>query len=102
MNDSSELFNKLVRSRQDNLPASEKKRGRPPTGKRSNPDWISRNFYIQKETDLEVETQLLKLKHLGHNLDKSELVDALLVAWVKWQKGENSDFQLGGISPRQK
>jgi len=79
-----------------------KKRGRPATGKRSDPDWIGRTYYIRKETDFDVEDELVKLKRAGINLDKSELVDFLLGAWVKWRNGENIDIQISEISPRRK
>ena len=81
---------------------STKKRGRPATGKRSDPDWIGRTYYIRKETDFDIEDELIKLKRAGINLDKSELVDFLLAAWVKWRKGENIDFYISEISPRRK
>jgi len=81
---------------------SSKKRGRPATGKRSDPDWIGRTYYIRKETDFDVEDELVKLKRAGINLDKSELVDFLLAAWVKWRKGENIDTHISEISPRRK
>lgn len=79
-----------------------KKRGRPATGKRSDPDWIGRTYYIRKETDFDIEDELIKLKRAGINLDKSSLVDFLLAAWVKWRKGENIENQISEISPRQK
>lgn len=79
-----------------------KKRGRPATGKRSDPDWIGRTYYIRKETDFDIEDELVKLKRAGINLDKSELVDFLLAAWVKWRKGENIEFQMSEISPWRK
>ena len=79
-----------------------KKRGRPATGKRSDPDWIGRTYYIRKETDFDVEDELIKLKREGINIDKSELVDFLLAAWVQWRNGENIDIQLSEISPRRK
>ena len=79
-----------------------KKRGRPATGKRSDPDWIGRTYYIRKETDFDIEDELVKLKRAGVNLDKSELVDFLLGAWVKWRNGENIDIQMSEISPRRK
>ena len=79
-----------------------KKRGRPATGKRSDDAWIGRTFYIQRETDLDAETELLNLKRQGIELDKSELVDKLLSAWAKWRQGENIDFLLSEISPIQK
>ena len=79
-----------------------KKRGRPATGKRSDPNWIGRTYYIRKETDFDIEDELVKLKRAGINLDKSELVDFLLGAWVKWRKGENIEIQMSEISPRRK
>ena len=120
---SGDMFKKLVKQRQKSeseTPAPEqpveptqpkdtssptpelKKRGRPATGKRSDPNWIGRTYYIRKETDLDVEGELLQLKREGVELDKSELVNALLDAWVKWRQGENIDFQISEISPRQK
>ena len=83
-------------------PESTKKRGRPATGKRSDPDWIGRTYYIRKENDFDVEDELIKLKRAGINLDKSELVNFLLAAWIKWRKGENIDILLSKITPRQK
>lgn len=79
-----------------------RKRGRPATGKRSDDAWIGRTFYIKRETDLDVEELLLKLKRSGNEVDKSELVDLLLSAWVKWQQGENIEIHLSEISPIQK
>ena len=79
-----------------------KKRGRPATGKRSTEGWTGRTFYIQEENDLDVEEELMNLKRNGVNLDKSELVDSLLAAWVKWRKGENSEILLSEISPKRK
>jgi len=79
-----------------------KKRGRPATGKRSDPDWIGRTYYIRKETDFDIEDELVKLKRAGFNLDKSELVDSLLAAWVQWRNGENIDIQMSEISPWRK
>ncbi|MGL5832374.1 MAG: hypothetical protein ACRC1Z_03975, partial [Waterburya sp.] len=43
------------------------KRGRPATGKRSDPDWIGRTYYVRKETDFDVEDELVKLKRAGIN-----------------------------------
>lgn len=109
------LFKKLLENRQPQIPEQPqgepeaprpqpelRKRGRPATGKRSDPGWIGRTFYIQKETDLDVEDALHKLKRQGIEVDKSELVDALLDAWLKWQQGENIDLLLGEITPRRK
>ena len=76
-------------------PQESKKRGRPATGKRSNPDWIGRTYYIRRETDLDVESELLKLKREGVELDKSELVDFLLSEWVKSCQGNKATFRIG-------
>jgi hypothetical protein len=125
MTDPSNLFKKLVRDASDGVrsahrqdaqptaPKSEapdtppstpgsKRRGRPATGKRSDPNWIGRTYYIRKETDLDVEDELLHLKRQGIEIDKSELVEELLNAWMKWRQGEDSDFLLSEISPRRK
>jgi hypothetical protein len=79
----------------DQQPPESKKRGRPATGKRSNPDWIGRTYYIRKETDLDVESELLKLKREGVELDKSELVDFLLCEWLKSRQGNKATFRIG-------
>lgn len=109
MSDPTDLFKKLVRDRQEDQPASPKstppdtkRRGRPATGKRSDPNWIGRTYYIRKETDLNIEDELLQLKRQGIELDKSELVEELLNAWVKWRQGEDSEILLSEISPRRK
>jgi hypothetical protein len=57
---------------------------------------------VKRETDLDVEDELLKLKRSGVDVDKSELVDLLLGAWVKWQQGENIEIQIFEITPRRK
>ena len=79
-----------------------KKRGRPATGKRSNAGWIGRTYYIQEKTDIEIEIELATMRRQGVSLDKSELVDALLGAWVAWRKGEDANGQLNEFSPRRK
>lgn len=120
MTDPTDLFKKLVRGasggqesahRSETQPTTPnltppdtlepKRRGRPATGKRSDPKWIGRTYYIRKETDLDVEAELLQLKRQGFELDKSELVEELLNTWVKWRQGENSDFLMSEFSPRQ-
>lgn len=77
-----------------------KKRGRPAKGKRSNPDWVGRTYYIRKETDLDVEEELLKMRREGIEIDKSELVNAMLDVWVKFRQGENANLRIAEISPR--
>ncbi len=91
-----------VETRQTSQPLAPKKRGRPATGKRSDDAWIGRTYYVKRETDLDVEDALLKLKRQGIEVDKSELVDLLLAAWIKWQQGENIEIYLSEITPRRK
>ena len=79
-----------------------RKRGRPATGKRSDPGWIGRTYYVKEETDIDVEMELALLRRQGVEMDKSELVSSLLDAWVKFRQGENPENLLGEISPRRK
>lgn len=78
-------------------PSPPAKRGRPATGKRSNPGWIGRTYYIQQSTDQAIEAELLALRHGGHAIDKSQLVDALLMAWVQFRQGEKAELLLKAI-----
>ena len=84
------------------VPTAKKKRGRPATGKRSDEGWISRAFYVEESTDIDIETELAQLRREGIKLDKSDLVNSCLIAWLKWRQGENPSKSLGGISPRRK
>ena len=77
-----------------------RKRGRPANGKRSNPGWYGRTFYIRKQTDELVEDALFKLKRSGLELDKSQLVDALLNAWAQVELEKVEDFQIGEVLER--
>ncbi len=74
-----------------------RKRGRPANGKRSNPGWFGRTFYIRKETDERLESALYKLRRSGIDLDKSQLVDGLLNAWAQVELGQAADLHLGEI-----
>jgi hypothetical protein len=74
-----------------------RKRGRPATGKRSDPSWAARTFYVRKTTDEKVEKVLEQMKRYNINLDKSELIDLLLEAWAMVESGEIDDFQIGEI-----
>lgn len=86
-----------------NPPAkAKKKRGRPATGKRSDEGWISRAFYVEESTDIDLEAELAQLRREGVKLDKSDLVNSCLIAWLKWRKGEQPSKCLGEISPRRK
>lgn len=78
------------------------KRGRPATGKRSNPDWVGRTYYIKRKTDLDIEGELFQLKRQGIEIDKSELVDNLLSAWAECRKSGISKFQISDILKNQR
>jgi hypothetical protein len=78
------------------------KRGRPATGKRSNPDWVGRTYYIKRKTDLDIEGELFQLKRQGIEMDKSELVDNLLSAWAECRKSGVSKFQISDILKTQR
>jgi hypothetical protein len=74
-----------------------RKRGRPANGKRSDPEWYGRTFYIRKQTDVRLEDALNKLRRSGLEFDKSQLVDALLNAWASIELEQIADFQIGEI-----
>ena len=76
-----------------------RKRGRPATGKRSDPNWIGRTYYVKRETDLDVEGMLFQLKRRGIEIDKSELVNSLLRAWVSWQESDTTPFPVHDVLP---
>ncbi|NET09575.1 MAG: hypothetical protein F6K16_33705 [Symploca sp. SIO2B6] len=76
-----------------------RKRGRPATGKRSDPDWIGRTYYVKRAIDLDVEGVLVQLKRQGIELDKSELVNSLLGAWVAWQQSSTDPFPTHQVLP---
>jgi hypothetical protein len=60
--------------------APTRKPGRPATGKRSDADYVQTTAYIHKDTHREVKIALLKS---GDDQDFSELVDSLLIQWLK-------------------
>jgi hypothetical protein len=80
----------------------QRKMGRPATGKRSNKEWVGRTYYVRDTTDFDVTEELLTRKRQGQEIDKSELVDKLLTAWVAWQRGEDLEICLSEVSPMQK
>lgn len=71
-----------------------------PLSKRRDPDWLTRTYYVKKSTDLEVEDELLTLRREGTDLDKSDLVDALLAAWVAYRRGMAPEQAMEQISPK--
>jgi hypothetical protein len=74
-----------------------KKRGRPATGKRSDPQWYGRTFYVRKNTDVIIERALYDLKRRGVDLDKSDLTDALLASWAAVYLSAQDDFPISDI-----
>lgn len=65
----------------------QKKRGGRPKGKRSDPNYEQVTAYIKKETHQQVKIALLQN---GGGQDFSELVDELLVKWLRTQKSKNA------------
>ena len=81
-------------------PLLPKKRGRPANGKRSNEEWLGRTYYILREVDIDVAMELLKLRRRGIEIDKSELVDTLLSAWLTWRSGGELTPHIAKVTPR--
>jgi len=71
---------KTQKSQVKNTPS--KAVGRPATGKRSNPDWVGRTFYVEAETDANFGIVIATLKAQGVSVDKSDIVQALLSEWM--------------------
>ncbi len=61
-------------------PQTESKRGRPATGKRSDPDYTLVSCYVRKDTHREVQIALLQQE--GRQ-NFSDLVEQLLQQWLK-------------------
>jgi len=57
-----------------------KRRGRPATGKRNNPDYDQTTAYVRKDTYKSVRIALIEE---GEERDYSELVEELLAKWLK-------------------
>lgn len=81
-------------------PLLPKKRGRPANGKRSNEEWLGRTYYIRRDVDIDVAMELLKLRRRGIEIDKSELVDTLLSAWLTWRSGGELTPHIAKVTPR--
>lgn len=60
-----------------------KRRGRPPTGKRNDPEYDQTTAYVRKDTYKAVRIALIEE---GEELDYSELVEELLSKWLKSRK----------------
>ena len=59
-----------------------------PNSKRSDPDWLTRTYFLEKTTDIEVEAELIKLRRDGIEMDKSDLVNSVLKGWVAGRRGQ--------------
>lgn len=68
-------------------PAPPKKMGRPP-GKRSNPDYEQVTAYIRRDTHLAIKLALLQE---GQGREFSELVEELLIGYLRTQKSKDSN-----------
>lgn len=56
------------------------RRGRPPTGKRSNPEWRLYSHYLKRQTQ---RAAVAKLQALDDGRDLSDVIEELLQAWIK-------------------
>lgn len=60
-----------------------KRRGRPATGKRNDPEFDQTTAYVRKETYKAVRIALIEA---GEEMDYSDLVEELLAKWLKDRK----------------
>jgi hypothetical protein len=74
--------------------------GRKASGKRSDPDWVMRSFYLRKTTDTAVKRALLELESAGIDVDKSVLMEDLLDAWLQWRDGADFNKIMQAKTPR--
>jgi hypothetical protein len=96
------LFKKLVEASQVEAGQVETPSPRP-LSKRQDPSWITRTYFLEKTTDIEIEGELYSLRRDGIEMDKSDLINAALKAWVAWRRGEvEAEDAMERISPRQK
>ena len=66
------------------------KRGRPATGKRSNPAYSQTSYYLLKTTIRDFQIEALRRGYQG---DLSDIVEALVQAWIRGEirVSENPD-----------
>lgn len=62
------------------LPEIGKGRGRPPTGKRSNPDWKLFSHFLKRKTQREA---AVRLQAEDERRDLSDVLQELLEKWLK-------------------
>jgi len=69
-------------------------------GKRSDPAWVMRSFFLRKDTDQAVKKAILELESQGITYDKSELMEDLLTGWLTWyQSGGSLDDYMKTRTP---
>jgi len=70
-------------------------------GKRSDPAWVMRSFFLRKDTDQAVKKAILELESQGITYDKSELMEDLLTGWLAWYRdGGSLDDYMRTRTPR--
>jgi hypothetical protein len=62
------------------IPDAGKGRGRPPTGKRSNPDWKLYSHFLKRQTQ---RAAVARLQAEDDGRDLSDVLQELLEGWVK-------------------
>ncbi len=62
------------------LPEAGKGRGRPPTGKRSNPDWKLYSHFLKRKTQ---RAAVARLQAEDEGRDLSDVLEELLENWLK-------------------
>ena len=53
-----------------------------PSAKRDNPSFVSSSFYVDKITNINFNKALLDMKANGYELDRSDVIGALIKQWV--------------------
>lgn len=71
-------------------PAKPASTGHRTGGKRSDPAWVMRSFFLRKDTDQAVKKAILELESQGITYDKSELMEDLLTGWLAWHQSGGS------------
>jgi hypothetical protein len=74
------------------------KGGRPKGGKREDPDWVARSFFLQTATDNGIEDLVILSKRAGTLIDKSDVANTVLSAYVKFRIDGNTETFLESIA----
>lgn len=90
-------FKKMVDDSQ--APAATPPESPRPGSKRQDPGWITRTYYVRKSTDIDLEEELARLRRQGIELDKSDLVNAVLEGWIAYRKGAPPESAWHSVSP---